>query len=85
MVDRDIHFLGMHPSHPQEMEIGQLFPDGMVRGMDTSAPFNFAYGMSKMEDGGAAPRPDGYFVINQKHFPAELIYAKVEYLKGLLG
>jgi hypothetical protein len=66
LAGRDIHFLGMHPQLPREMEQSpSARVRKMVRGFDTSAPYNFAEAGALMQEGATVRRPDGYFDLDR--------------------
>lgn len=57
-----IHLLGTHPSYIQELaRCGQLFNELGVRGVDTSAPFNYAWQEKMISHFDDVPRSSTYF------------------------
>lgn len=60
-----IHLLGTNPSYIKELrENAYEFHRACVRGVDTSAPFNYAWGSKSMLNGDYCGRPEYYFEIN---------------------
>jgi hypothetical protein len=58
----DIHLLGTSPDYILELrDCGSAFRDLQVRGVDTSAPFNYALDNQWIGDGGIVLRPKNYF------------------------
>lgn len=58
----DIHLLGTSPDAILELQWYQTwFKEYNVRGVDTSAPYNYALGNRWIGDGDIIPRPKGYF------------------------
>lgn len=73
--DKPIHFLGAAPSYIREMEVAGL--SGLVRSMDTSAPFNYAYEGSLLEMGEVISRPEKYFDQPASMFSRSVVLANV--------
>lgn len=60
--DVAIHLLGTSPDYITELrDWGPRFNSYNVRGVDTSAPFNYAMESELISDGHVIPRPKGYF------------------------
>jgi hypothetical protein len=58
----NVHLLGTSPHHIRELrEYQSQFAVAGVRGVDTSAPFNYAYHAKSIIEGDASSRPDNYF------------------------
>lgn len=67
----EIHFLGANSLFIREMqEAGKL---GIVRGMDTSAPFNYTFHGQKMDEESSCNRPEGYFDLHASKFDWHLL------------
>jgi len=59
-----MHLLGTNPGYIKELrDHAQDFHRAMVRGVDTSAPFNYAWGAKSMLKGERCDRPEYYFDI----------------------
>jgi hypothetical protein len=57
-----VHLLGTNPEYIRELhDLQGQFHIAGVRGVDTSAPFNYAYHARSILDGEVASRPDKYF------------------------
>lgn len=57
-----VHLLGTNPEYIRELRDKQeAFHVAGVRGVDTSAPFNYAYYAKSIIEGDVAQRPDKYF------------------------
>lgn len=76
-----IHFLGMDAKCPEEARfIGQAFSSythPMIRGIDTSLPYNYAWhGLEARQGAGKfnPKRPDNYFNLPSSEFPKYLIH-----------
>jgi hypothetical protein len=84
MATRSIHLLGMHPTVPREMEYGPRWLKHMIRGFDTSAPYNFAYYASSMSgpERVQCKRPQKYFEQDAEEFQPMMVYKNIEYLEG---
>lgn len=73
ITDKPIHFLGTNPLWIEEVKYAGV--SEMVRGVDTSAPFNYAaHGAWIFEENMHVKRPDGYFNYESHMFD-----------KGILG
>jgi len=60
-----VHLLGTNPSYIKELRTHATdFAIAGVRGVDTSAPFNYAWGAKSMLEGQHCGRPEYYFEIN---------------------
>lgn len=60
--DISIHLLGTSPDYITELrDWGESFRRHGVRGIDTSAPFNYAMASELVSDGNVVLRPKGYF------------------------
>lgn len=60
-----VHLLGTNPAYIRELkEYSYDFHIAGVRGVDTSAPFNYAYRAKSILDGEHAGRPEDYFNVN---------------------
>jgi len=60
-----VHLLGTNPSYIKELRVHATdFAIAGVRGVDTSAPFNYAWGAKSMLEGQHCGRPEYYFEIN---------------------
>lgn len=85
LQDRKIHFLGMNSAFPLEMEYygeRHSLQRRMIRGFDTSAPYNFAYFGKHMANGvDICSRPDGYFEKDAALFHATSLVSNIAYLK----
>lgn len=77
----DIHLLGLSDHWPTEIQHCASVP-GLIRSLDTAAPFIFAYeglpmgalGMNKV------PRPDNYFELKQTDINRELLEHNIQVL-----
>jgi hypothetical protein len=79
---KPVHFLGMFGDYPYEFDIA---PNKLkhIRGVDTSAPYNFTYSGYKMAESHLyADRPEEYFELSQEGFDEYLLNANIDYLKG---
>lgn len=81
----DIHFLGSSPALPNEI----MYVSNMVRSMDTSMPFAFAWhglniGHPDVEHGGRtdAERPTDYFNRPAQEFDIALVNKNIETMKS---
>lgn len=60
-----VHLLGTNPEYIRELKDKQHeFHIAGVRGVDTSAPYNYAYYAKSLLDGDIALRPDNYFDVS---------------------
>lgn len=67
----EIHFLGANTLFIREMrEAANL---GIVRGMDTSAPYNYTFQERKMDEDVPCNRPEGYFDLHASKFDWHLL------------
>jgi hypothetical protein len=82
-TNKPIHLLGMHPKYITEFG-GKSWPDS-VRGVDTSAPYNYTYSGAKI-DGSDNPvsRVRDYFDLPIELFDEYLLAANINYLKGVV-
>lgn len=55
----EIHFLGASKYFPHELHAAAQY--GIVRSMDTSMPYNYAYHLAAVDQDGEISRPDNYF------------------------
>ena len=77
-----IHFLGTNPRFLGEVERAADLGD-VVRSIDTSAPFNYAWDKRRMTEFSiAVHRPKGYFEKSAERFDRELIVENVDTLIG---
>lgn len=75
----EIHCLGTNPLWMSEVwELGQ---QKIVRGVDTSAPFNYANLHKYVDMGEVVKRPDGYFDLPVSAFPPYIVDANVQRLQ----
>jgi hypothetical protein len=74
--DIEIHFLGANSKFIEEMKYaGEL---GIVRGMDTSAPYNYAFAGQELDGGEQVNRPEGYFNLMSNQFDLRLVQYNIE-------
>jgi hypothetical protein len=78
----NIHLLGMNGEAPFEMYMNTQRLKTYVRGFDTSAPYNFAYGKLLMEQGGIASRPMDYFGKFPSEFDMYALHRNLGYMFG---
>jgi hypothetical protein len=83
MHGRQIHFLGMNPTAPREIEYAPHWLKHVVRGFDTSAPYNFAFYSSSMSgpEKVTCKRPKNYFEQPAEEFLPMMVHHNIEYLK----
>jgi len=78
---KPIHFLGTSPNHPTEVLRLANFrhtDQSLLRGIDTSAPFNFAHEHVFMNGWRApVPRPGNYFHLSILQFPLKHVSQNV--------
>ncbi len=76
-----IHLLGTNPSFMNEfVSYGQHYQDQGVRGVDTSAPYNYALAGATLLDDVKVPRPDNYFNLVIKD--GNLATINIQLMKG---
>jgi hypothetical protein len=77
----DIHLLGTSPDYILELrDLGSFYRDLNVRGVDTSAPFNYALANRWIGDGDVIPRPKDYF--SHKCANSAPLLANIETMTG---
>jgi hypothetical protein len=77
----NIHLLGTCPDYITELkDFGKTFRRLGVRGIDTSAPFVYAYNESWIGDGDVCVRPKDYFNMTQKYFDERLVQQNIDTL-----
>jgi hypothetical protein len=69
--NKDIHFLGTNPIWIREVQIAA--ESQIVRGVDTSAPFNYAFYNKPVESEVRRSRPQGYFTFAASAFPSGIL------------
>jgi hypothetical protein len=70
----EVHFFGMDPYYMHEAQKANHMMRDELRGMDTSAPYNFTYGKQRIDDLQASvPRPENYFDLKVSEFDRELL------------
>jgi hypothetical protein len=76
----EIHCLGTNPIWMQEVE--ELGQQKIVRGVDTSAPFNYAFATTYIDMGAPVSRPDNYFDLPVDAFTSAVLDANIRRLKA---
>lgn len=77
--DIEMHFLGANSKFIEEMKYaGEL---GFLRGMDTSAPYNYAFAGQTLDGGQEVNRPEGYFYQESQRFTRSLSIASASTLQ----
>lgn len=76
----EIHCLGTNPIWMQEVE--ELGQQQIVRGVDTSAPFNYAFATTYIDMGAPVSRPDNYFDLPVDAFTSAVLDANIRRLKA---
>jgi hypothetical protein len=76
-----IHLLGFSDEWPTELQHCASHP-GLIRSLDTIAPFSYAYYGYPIEAAGrvSVPRPDNYFSLDLGDFPDNLINLNIKTL-----
>jgi hypothetical protein len=89
--NKQIHFLGASPFSPTEAKLladPSVTTQRLVRGMDTSMPFNYAYKLMNLRDGVVVNRVDDYFSLPSDAFDVGFLQQQIDtYLKwvGLIS
>lgn len=79
----DIHLLGTNPDYIFELKyFGRDFRALHVRGVDTSAPFVYAWDHQWIGSGGLARRPDNYFDKAPEAFSKKLVQQNFDTMAG---
>lgn len=86
----ELHFLGMDGNYPLEAELlGRAFNSYehyMVRGLDTSMPFNYAFAKETfLQYGQPTSRPVDYFDLPEDAFPERILKSNIFTLQNWLG
>jgi len=76
-----IHLLGFSDEWPTELQHCATYP-GLIRSLDTIAPFSYAYHGYPIEAAGrvSVPRPDNYFKLGLTDFPTMLVAENIQVL-----
>lgn len=75
----DIHYLGFDDEWHGEIKDVM----GIVRSMDTVAPYTAAYAGKKLRDRPKVPRPPSYFSLATSNFDMRLVKSNIAYLDNL--
>jgi hypothetical protein len=76
LPDLPIHFLGANSHFIEEMRYaGEL---DFLRGMDTSAPYNYAFAGEALDGGAKINRPDDYFTRSTDEFDLGLVQYNID-------
>lgn len=79
VTEKEIHFLGASPYWIKEMQ--QVASLGIVRGMDTSAPFNYAFYDCWVGNGRMLARPNNYFNLSGSCFTEDRVVVNINTMK----
>lgn len=83
-TSKPVHLLGMHSEFIEEIQVSSLHWPYTVRGVDTSAPYNYTASNVFVQEGIAVKRPDNYFNLPLEEFDEYLLEANINYLKGVV-
>lgn len=78
-----VHYLGTNALNVREVMGSASGYVGPVRGVDTSAPFNYAYACERIDSGAVVRRPQGYFKMGRRL--EHLVNHNIEVLKDWVG
>jgi hypothetical protein len=79
----ELHMLGTNPTWMEELK--EFKGMHIVRGVDTSAPFNYAFHGSYVNSGRHFSRPTGYFELPASAFNTDVARTNIAIMKGWLG
>lgn len=74
----EIHLLGAQSFWPEELHFAAVSYGSLIRGMDTSMPFNYAYFEERVDSGMYMPRPKNYFDLPIQEFDPEVVVTNVD-------
>lgn len=80
LPDYEIHFLGCSKFWVHEVQYAAEL--GFVRGVDTSAPFNFARYGAWVGSGAVIERPPAYFQLWPSVFPEEMVNTNINTMRS---
>jgi hypothetical protein len=77
--DYQIHLLGTNPKYIAELVYWNVtFEKNKVRGVDTSAPYNYTFANEMIRPGVERERPDNYFDLAADVFPEPLLSYNIQ-------